>query len=142
MILLATGDKDNLRQTIVPSIYYDDSKKFSLKADGFLIGHKAEVNIRLDDTYPKKINCLGTDITINKFERNDKGLNIEIEVNDSNFSYFGDVNLDGSYCAEEGYSENNTHEFVFNIKEKDNYKLIVEPIIKYKIPIDIDFTKE
>ena len=92
--------------------------------------------------YPKKINCLGTDITINKFERNDKGLNIEIEVNDSNFSYFGDVNLDGSYCAEEGYSENNTHEFVFNIKEKDNYKLIVEPIIKYKIPIDIDFTKE
>jgi len=71
------------------------------------------------DTYPKKINCLGTDITINKFERNDKGLNIEIEVNDSNFSYFGDVNLDGSYCAEEGYSENNTHEFVFNIKEKD-----------------------
>lgn len=26
MILLATGDKDNLRQTIVPSIYYDDSK--------------------------------------------------------------------------------------------------------------------
>ena len=66
--------------------------KFSLKADGFLIGHKAEVNIRLDDTYP--------------------------------------------------YSENNTHEFVFNIKEKDNYKLIVEPIIKYKIPIDIDFTKE
>jgi len=52
------------------------------------------------------------------------------------------VNLDGSYCAEEGYSENNTHEFVFNIKEKDNYKLIVEPIIKYKIPIDIDFTKE
>ena len=142
MILSATGDKDNLRQTIVPSIYYDDSKKFSLKADGFLIGHKAEVNIRLDDTYPKKINCLGTDITINKFERNDKGLNIEIEVNDSNFSYFGDVNLDGSYCAEEGYSENNTHEFVFNIKEKDNYKLIVEPIIKYKIPIDIDFTKE
>lgn len=142
MILSATGDKDNLRQTIVPSIYYDDSKKFSLKADGFLIGHKAEVNIRLDDTYPKKINCLGTDITINKFERNDKGLNIEIEVNDSSFSYFGDVNLDGSYCAEEGYSENNTHEFVFNIKEKDNYKLIVEPIIKYKIPIDIDFTKE
>lgn len=52
------------------------------------------------------------------------------------------MNLDGSYCAEEGYSENNTHEFVFNIKEKDNYKLIVEPIIKYKIPIDIDFTKE
>ncbi len=26
MILSATGDKDNLRQTIVPSIYYDDSK--------------------------------------------------------------------------------------------------------------------
>ena len=38
MILSATGDKDNLRQTIVPAIYYDDSKKFSLKADGFLIG--------------------------------------------------------------------------------------------------------
>ena len=52
------------------------------------------------------------------------------------------MNLDGSYCAEEGYSENNSLEFVFNIKEKDNYKLIVEPIIKYKIPIDIDFTKE
>lgn len=52
------------------------------------------------------------------------------------------MNLDGSYSAEEGYSENNTHGFVFNIKEKDNYKLIVEPIIKYKIPIDIDFTKE
>ncbi len=65
--------------------------KILIKSRWILIGHKAEVNIRLDDTYPKKINCLGTDITINKFERNDKGLNIEIEVNDSNFSYFGDV---------------------------------------------------
>ena len=50
------------------------------------------------------------------------------------------MNLDGSYSAEEGYSENNTHGFVFNIKEKDNYKLIVEPIIKYKIPIDIKYS--
>ena len=32
-------------------------------------------------------------------------------------------------------------EFVFNIKEKDNYKLIVEPIIKYKIPIRHRFYK-
>lgn len=81
-------------------------------------------------------------MTINKFESKDKGLNIEIEVNDSKFAYFGDVNLDGSYCAEEGYSDDNTHGFVFNIKEKDSYKLIVEPIIKYKFPVDIDFTKD
>lgn len=142
MVLSAKGDKDNLRQTIVPSIYYDDSKKFSLKADGFLIGHKVEVDIRLDDTYPKTIDCLGTSITINKLEHKDKRLNIEIKVNDSNLSYFGDVSLDGNYCAEEGYSEDNTHGFVFDIKEKDSYKLVIEPIVKYKLPVDIDFTKE
>lgn len=139
MILSARGDNNNMKQTIVPSIYYDKSKKFTLKADGVLIGYKTNIKISTKDTYPKKLDYLGKTIIINKFERSEEGLNLEVKVSDRGFSYFGEVSLDGDYHSIEGSSEENTHNFVFDIDEKDSYDLVIEPIIEYKIPIDIDF---
>lgn len=124
----------------MPSIYYDDSKQFTLKADGFLIGYKTEVDIKLDDIYPKNIDCKGINITINGYKYENGKLNLEVKGDDSTFEFFSEVSLDGEH-PQQDYSEGNKHNFIFNLSEKDNYKLIIEPIAKYKIPIGIDFKK-
>ncbi|MBC5995301.1 hypothetical protein EAI30_07480 [Romboutsia ilealis] len=138
------GGANEFKQTIVPSMYYDKSKKFKLKADGVLVFCNEELEIKLDDTYPKKEKYFGNELIIKEVIYKNGNLEVKM-IENENIDHLSSGMLDGKECSSSGvyqYDEESnsrvyTH-FFENIEEKNVYKFRPNLIMKYKIPIEID----
>lgn len=134
------------RQTIVPSIYYDSGKKVTLKADGVIVQPEPkDIEIKLDDTYPKKIEYFNTTMWIENVEY--KGSELEIYVrSNKEVSYAGNSKLDGEYETSAGKNQtegkDDVYIFRYKTEEKENYNFSLVMMMKYKIPIKIDIPIE
>lgn len=146
LALSATGGEDDYRQTIVPSIYYDKSKSFRLKADGVIINPYETVKLKLNDTYPKEIDYYNGKLTINNVYYENKELVIEI-IGNKNIEYMGSCSIDGEYSNGGGMTytedEEDLYFIRFDIDKRDSYDVLLEVMMKYKLPIDIkiDYNK-
>ncbi len=142
LIFSATGSQRYYRQTIVPSIYYDDSKIFRIVADGILVNNEEEIEIKLNDKYPKKIKYFNDYLTINNVYYKDNKLTVEVLEND-NIDHAGTSMIDGKYAGAGGadYTEKGEIKYYswFDVNKKEIYKLNLQMIMKYKLPIDIEF---
>ncbi|MGL5347716.1 MAG: DUF4179 domain-containing protein [Peptostreptococcaceae bacterium] len=141
MTLSATVDEyGNTRQTIVPSIYYDKSKKYELKSEGVLVAVKEEVKINLEDIYPRTIDFFDSKITIKDVFYKDGKLTIETIRNKDVYSAGGCL-IDGKLNGIEQYLSGDIEGFVFEVPEKEQYDFTLEMIMKYKHPINISLNR-
>lgn len=140
MMLSAVGKENGWRQTLVPSIYYDKSNSFRLKAEGVLVAAKQDIQINLNDTYPKKIKYFDTTITINKVEYKDNKLIVEIKQNDRIYGIgSGNTSVDGVESNSAYYSSDEIYcGYEFDIDKKENYNFKLGLTLKYRIPIDVE----
>lgn len=134
--LAGLGDKDGYKQTIVPSTYYDKSKKLRLKAEGVLVDANKKVNIQLNGSYPKAIDYYGIPITIKSIKYEKDKLKVEI-LNNDNIDYMGVSYIDGENAIEGYFESSKIHGLVFDIDKRDSYDLDLGIILKHKLPIDI-----
>ena len=135
--LAGLGDKNGYKQSIVPSVYYDKSKKLRLKAEGVLIDANKKVKVELNENYPKVIDYYGIPITIKNVKYENNRLIVEI-LNNDNMDYMGVSYIDEESIIE-GYFENGKiHGLVFDIDKRDSYDLDLGIILKHKMPIDIE----
>ncbi len=145
LTLSATGNLDNYRQTIVPSIYYDKSKSFRLKADGVWIKVNKEVKLNLYDKYPKNINLYGEETVIKDVSYKDNKLVIKIIGNNKMENWGIEGNIDDKSTTGSGLTESEEHKkefFVeFEIEKRDSYDVELGVMMKYEIPIDIKVNK-
>ena len=131
------------RQTIVPSIYYDQSEHFKLKADGVIVDASKKIKINLKDNAPRKIDYFGYEIIISDISYEDGELTIEFKT-DKEIAYICASTLDGNISMSSNYYKdtenevNNRWGVTFEVNKKDNYELDLRIGIKYKYPIDID----
>ena len=128
------------RQTIVPSIYYDNSKTFKLKAEGVLINTKKDIQINLNDNYPKEIDYVDSKITIKDVFYENSKLTIEVIGNDK-IAYAGNSLLDGEYGNETYFAGDKVYGFIFETPKKDIYNFNLGMIMKHELPIDIDIKR-
>lgn len=139
--LSGKGDKNEYKQTIVPSIYYDKSNSFRLIADGVLVRPKyKDIKISLEDSYPKKIEYFGSTMYIEDVKYEDGKLKVYIRDNDSVYGQSVCL-LDGNNDIGGGMSEYEgkyrIHNFDFEVEKKDSYVFSLQMIMKQKLPIDI-----
>lgn len=143
--LAGLWDKNGYKQTIVPSVYYDKSKKLRLKAEGVLIDANKKVKVALNGSYPKVIDYYGITITIKNVKYEKNRLTVEI-LNNDNMDYMGVSYIDGESVIEGYFESGKIHGLVFDIDKRDSYDLDLGIILKHKIPIDIEienkFSKE
>lgn len=148
------GGKEEYKQSMVPSIYYDKSKKYKLKAEGVLASCNEEITIKLNDTYPKEVNYFGTKIIIQSVEYKQKTLTIsvldknnevgilssgQLDGKYSNGDYAGNTYEGGEYGDYDESKEVKVYSNVFeNVDKKETYKYKPNFVMKYKIPIDVD----
>lgn len=135
--LAGLGDKNGYKQTIVPSVYYDKSKKLRLKAEGVLIDANKKVKVALNGSYPKVIDYYGIPITIKNVKYENNRLIVEILNNDS-MDYMGVSYIDGESTIEGYFESGKIHGLVFDIDKRDSYDLDLGITLKYKRPIDIE----
>lgn len=134
--LAGLGDKNGYKQTIVPSVYYDKSKKLRLKAEGVLIDANKKVKVGLNGSYPNVIDYHGIPITIKNIKYEKNRLIVEI-LNNDNMDYMGVSYIDGESTIEGYFESGKIHGLVFEIDKRDSYDLDLGIILKHKIPIDI-----
>lgn len=135
--LAGLGDKNGYKQTIVPSVYYDKSKKLRLKAEGVLIDANKKVKVALNGSYPKVIDYYGIPITIKNVKYENNRLIVEI-LNNDNMDYMGVSYIDGESTIEGYFESGKIHGLVFDIDKRDSYDLYLGITLKYKRPIDIE----
>ena len=135
--LAGLGDKNGYKQSIVPSVYYDKSKKLRLKAEGVLIDANKKVKVELDGSYPKAIDYYGIPITIKNVKYENNRLIVEI-LNNDNIDYMGVSYIDGESAIEGYFESGKIHGLVFDIDKRDSYDLDLGIILKHKMPIDIE----
>lgn len=135
--LAGLGDKNGYKQTIVPSVYYDKSKKLRLKAEGVLIDANKKVKLELNGSYPKVIDYYGIPITIKNVKYEKNKLIVELFNND-NMDHMGVSYIDGESAIQGYFESGKLHGLVFEIDERASYDLDLGIILKYKIPIDIE----
>lgn len=141
MTLSATWDENGeTRQTIVPSIYYDKSKRFKLKADGVLVAVKKDIKVDVNNKNNRNIDYLGSNVTIKDVFYKGGKLTVEIFKN-NNISHAGIATLEGENVVEEYQHGDEIHGFVFETPQKDEYNIQLELIMKHKSPIEIDISK-
>ncbi|MGL4910800.1 MAG: hypothetical protein ACRC3Y_00075 [Romboutsia sp.] len=130
------------RQTIVPSIYYDKGKEITLKAEGIIVQPKdVEIELKLDDIYPKKVEYFGTEMTIEKVVYRDGEINISIKGN-KQVSHAGFSKLDGQDYIGSGANggekeEDRIYIFAFKGEEKESYLFSLSMMMKYEVPIEV-----
>ncbi|WP_195251454.1 DUF5643 domain-containing protein [Romboutsia sp. 1001713B170207_170306_H8] len=134
--LSGIGKDGGWRQTIIPSVYYDKSKSLNLKAEGVLIDANKEIEINLNDTYPKEIDYFGHVLTIRKVEYIDNKLIVEV-LEDDNISYAGASSIDKEYASSGYYISEGWYGSRFDIDKRDSYNLNLALILKYNYPIDV-----
>lgn len=134
--LAGMGYEDGYKQTIVPSVYYDKSKKLKLKAEGVLIDAHKNITVSLNDNYPKVIDYHGIKVTINKVKYEKNRLIVEV-LNNENIDYMGTSYI-GTDSPMEGYFQKEVHGMKFDIEKKYNYDLDLGLMLKHKLPIDIE----
>ncbi len=120
--LAGLGDKNGYKQTIVPSVYYDKSKKLRLKAEGVLIDANKKVKVALNGSYPKVIDYYGIPITIKNVKYENNRLIVEI-LNNDNMDYMGVSYIDGESTIEGYFESGKIHGLVFDIDKRDSYDL-------------------
>lgn len=140
--LSGKGDKNEYKQTIVPSVYYDKSNSFRLIADGVLVRPKyKDIKISLEDSYPKKIEYFGSTMYIEDVKYEDGKLKVYIRDNDSVYGQSVCL-LDGKNDIGGGMSEYEDkyriHNFDFEVEKKDSYVFSLQMIMKQKLSIDIN----
>lgn len=135
--LAGLGDKNGYKQTIVPSVYYDKSKKLRLKAEGVLIDANKKIKVALNGSYPKVIDYYGIPITIKNVKYENNRLIVEI-LNNDNMDYMGVSYIDGESTIEGYFESGKIHGLVFDIDKRDSYDLDLGITLKYKRPIDIE----
>lgn len=129
-----------IRQTIVPSIYYDKSKKYELKSEGVLVLSKEEIKLNSEDIYPRTIDFFDSKITIKDvFYKNGK-LTIEV-IKNKDIDHAGICMLDGNRDIIEQYQYDDIEGFVFETPEKEQYDFTLEMIMKHKHPINISLNR-
>ena len=127
-------------QTIVPSIYYDKSKKYELKSEGVLVSVKEEIKLNSEDIYPRTIDFFDSKITIKDvFYKNGK-LTIEV-IRNKDVHSAGVCLIDGKTNLVEQYLYEDTEGFVFEIPQKEKYNFTLEMIMKHKHPINISLNR-
>lgn len=130
------------RQTIVPSVYYDKGKEITLKAEGITVQPKdLDIELKLDDVYPKKVEYFGTEMTIEKIVYKDGEINVYVKGNKS-VSHAGFSKLDGEdYISSGAYSaekdEDRVYVFAFKGDKKESYVFSLNMMMKYKVPIEV-----
>ncbi|WP_455541925.1 DUF5643 domain-containing protein [Intestinibacter sp.] len=131
-------------QTIVPSAYYDKSKKLRLKADGVLVEANKKIEIKLNDNYPKKIDYFGNVITIKDVEYKNGKLIVQY-LDDSNGVKYASMSLlDGEEMYATTYSGGDkVHGIEFkNVAQKEAYVLDLGLVIRYKCPLDVEISNK
>ncbi|MGL5693679.1 MAG: hypothetical protein ACRCXA_06365, partial [Peptostreptococcaceae bacterium] len=144
------GGVEEYKQSIVPSIYYEKNEKYRLKADGVLANCSEEIEIKLNDTYPKEVNYFGTKIIIQSVEYKGKTLTVSVLDKNNEVGVLSSGQLDGKNSSADyaghTYEEEDNEESkeikvysnVFeNIEKEKSYKYKPNFIMKYKIPIDV-----
>ena len=127
----------------MPSIYYDKSEHFKLKADGVIVAASKKIKINLKDNAPRKIDYFGYEITISDISYEDGELTIEFKT-DKDIAYIcastldGNISMGSNYYKDTENEANNRWGVTFEVNKKDNYELDLCIGIKYKYPIDID----
>lgn len=139
---IAIGRNNEWNQTIVPSIYYDDSKNIKLKADGVCVDFSENINIDMKESYPKKFKYFNDNITINRVEKIDGKLEVKVTGNNNIFSptsetYLDGIQSDGISVSYDETKEMGRYTYYFKIDEKDKYKLKLSLIVKYPKAIKI-----
>lgn len=139
---IGIGRNNEWNQTIVPSIYYDNSKNIKLRADGVCVDFSDDINIDINEHYPKKIKYFNDTITINRVEKIDGKLEVEVIGNNNIFSPTSETYLDGiqSDGTSVGYDETKEigrYTYYFKIDEKEKYKLKLSLIVKYPKAIEL-----
>ncbi len=141
--LMGMGNENLYKQTIVPSIYYDNGKKVTLKADGVRINYSKNIEIEIADTYPKNIDYFNDTIIINKVERMNNELQIEVIAKDTIESITGSSKLDGILSMGNGITDDEENKqkiytYFFDVEEKDKYTFKLDLVVKYPKPIELD----
>lgn len=136
-------NSEDYTQTIVPSIYYDKGKKVNLKADGIIVRpNDMDIEIKVDDNYPKEINYFGSDMSIEKVKYKDGELNVYIKCDNDMVSHAGFSKLDGNDYVAQGMEveeeEGTIYIFAFKTEEKKSYIFSLSMMMKYKMPINIE----
>lgn len=140
--LWGSGNKDSYKQTIVPSMYYDKSKYINIVADGVNVTPRyKDIEIRIDDSYPKEIEYFNSTMYIEKVEYEDGFLSIYIRGNDKvshASSSILDEKREGSGGMYTDYEKgHDVYSFDFEVERKDNYIFSLQMVMKYEIPINI-----
>lgn len=130
------------RQTIVPSIYYDKGREITLKADGVIVQPEGvDVELKLDDKYPKKVEYFGSEMTIKNMVYKDGEINVYVKGN-KHVSHAGFSKLDGEDYIASGTNsgeseEDRTYIFAFKGEKKNSYIFSLSMMMKYKVPIEV-----
>lgn len=144
LILSGLGKEgsSSYRQTIVPSIYYDKGKDVTLKADGIIVQPEdLEIELKLDDKYPKKVEYFGSEMTIENIVYKDGEIDVHVKGN-KQVSHAGFSKLDGEdYIASGAHSgesdEDREYIFAFKGEKKDSYIFSLNMMMKYEAPIEL-----
>ncbi|MEG0843169.1 MAG: hypothetical protein RRZ84_04575 [Romboutsia sp.] len=135
-------DIGEYRQSIVPSVYYDKIKKLKLKADGVIVEPELKnIELRLDDNYPKKIEYYGSEMRIKDIKYNNNKVDVYIDNIGDDVSYAGTSRLDGIDNIAQGQSgeeKNKVLIFEFDSPKKESYVFSLGLMMNYKIPFEID----
>lgn len=139
--LWGSGNKYGYDQTIVPSIYYDKSKYINILADGINVTPDyKDIEIKIDDKYPKKIEYFNTIMYIEKVVYKDGILSVYVRGNDR-VNHASSCKVDGEYdgsggmyTTDDGY---NVYSFEFEVDRKSSYMFSLSMVMKYEIPINI-----
>lgn len=140
MTLSATKyESGGTRQTIVPSIYYDESNNYKLEAKGVLVAVKKDIKLEKNQVYPLKIDFFDSKLTIKDVFYKDSKLIIEV-IRNSDIAFAGNCLIEDSNVVEQYFSED-TEGFVFDVPEKEEYDFTLEMIVKYKYPISVNIKR-
>ena len=127
------------RQTIVPSIYYDESDNYELEAKGVLVAVKKDIKLEKKQIYPLTIDFFDSKLTIKDVFYKDGKLTVEI-IRNSDIAFAVSCSIEGSNVIEQ-YLSGDTEGFVFDVSEKDEYDFTLEMIVKYKYPISVNIKR-
>lgn len=144
LILSGIGSEgsSSYRQTIVPSIYYDKGEEITLKADGIIVQpNDLDIELKLDDEYPKKVEYFGSEITIENIVYKDGEIDVYVKGS-KNVSHAGFSKLDGGdYVASGGHGseseEDGEYIFAFKGDKKDSYIFSLNMMMKYELPMEV-----
>ncbi|MGL5316062.1 MAG: hypothetical protein ACRC92_22590, partial [Peptostreptococcaceae bacterium] len=140
MTLSATkNESGSTRQTIVPSIYYDESENYELEAKGLLVDVKKDIKLEKNQIYPLTIDFFDSKLTIKDVFYKDGKLTVEV-IRNSDIAFAGSCSIEGSNVIEQ-YLSGDTEGFVFDVSEKDEYDFTLEMIVKYNYPISVNIKR-